>query len=167
MSFLIAVETARAEGIHELIALSDAYSAERYPPEGNFATSLEGLDSPEIALAVARIDGRALGCVGLKFETGGTAELKRLFVHADARGSGLGRKLMDFIEALARERGVRRINLETGPLNTEAVRLYQAYGYGECGPFGDYEANPYSLFMTKSLQSRHGLPSQDQGMAAR
>jgi putative acetyltransferase len=104
-----------------------------------------------IALAVARIDGRAVGCVGLKFEPDGTAELKRLFVHDGARGSGLGRRLMDFIEALAKERGTRRIDLETGPLNTEAVALYRAYGYAECGPFGDYEPNPHSLFMTKSL----------------
>jgi putative acetyltransferase len=151
MSHAIAVEDVRRPGISELIALSDAYSEARYPPEGNFATSIDGLDTPEIAFAVARIEGRAVGCVALKFEPDATAELKRLFVHDDARGLGLGRKLMDFIEALAGERGVRRINLETGPRNTEAVGLYRAYGYAECGPFGDYEDNPHSLFMTKDL----------------
>lgn len=153
MSLRIAVENVRGAGIGELIAASDAFSAERYPPEGNFGTSIDGLDRPEVAFAVARIEGRALGCVALKFESDGTAELKRLFVHSDARGEGLGRRLMDFIEAVAHERGTRRINLETGPLNTEAVALYRAYDYAECGPFGDYAENPYSLFMTKDLGS--------------
>ena len=151
MSLTIAVENVYRPGISELIALSDAYSDERYPPEGNFATALDDLDTPDISLVVARAGADAVGCVGLKFESDGIAELKRLFVHPGARGGGLGRKLMDFLEALARERGVRRINLETGPLNTEAVKLYKVYGYAPCGPFGDYEENPYSLFMTKDL----------------
>ncbi|MBX2806716.1 MAG: GNAT family N-acetyltransferase [Hyphomicrobiales bacterium] len=151
MSYTIAVEDVNGSGISELIDASDAYSAERYPPEGNFATDLAGLYAPEIALAVARKKGFAAGCAALKSEPHGNGELKRLFVHPDARGSGLGGRLIDYIEALARARGVRRINLETGPLNVEAVGLYRAYGYVECGPFGDYEDNPYSLFMTKDL----------------
>ena len=161
MSLTIAVENVRRPGISELIALSDAYSDERYPPEGNFATAIDDLDVPNIVLVVARASADAMGCVGLKFEPDGTAELKRLFVHPGARGNGLGRKLMDFLEALARGRRVKRINLETGPLNNEAVKLYQIYGYVACGPFGDYQENPYSLFMTKDL----GVTAQIEGAA--
>ena len=151
MSATIALESVRQPGIADLLALSDAYAAERYPPEGNFAFSMDELDVPEISFAVARKDGRALGCGGLKFEADGSAELKRLFVHDEARGQGLGRRLITFLEDLARQRGVAIINLETGPLNTEAVKLYSSQGYAECGPFGPYALNPWSLFMTKSI----------------
>ena len=48
--------------------------------------------------------------------------------------------------------------LDAGPLNTEAVAMYRRLGYVECGPFADYAANPYSLFMTRKLT---GEPSNE------
>lgn len=147
----IAVEPADRPDVRELIALSDAYSGERYPPEGNFATDIAGLSEADVAFAVVRDDGRAIGCAALKWSGDGTAELKRLFVREEGRGKGAARQVMAFLEELARARGTARIDLETGPLNTEAVALYRALGYAECGPFPPYEANPYSLFMTKDL----------------
>ncbi len=150
-TYTIALESVRQSDVYELIALSDAYSAERYPPEGNFALDIDSLDAFDIAFAVARSSIGAGGCVGIKFESDGTAEVKRLFVRDEARGHGLGRRLMSFIEDLARQRGVTTLNLETGPLNTEAVALYKALGFTVCGPFGPYEDNPYSLFMTREL----------------
>lgn len=151
MTVKIAAESVRQPEIVALIEASDRYSLERYPPEGHFGTDIDGLDRPDIIFAVARLDGRVVGCGALKFEEDATAELKRLFVTDAGRGRGIGKALMTWIEALAAERQVKRLNLETGPLNIEAVKLYRTFGYAECGPFGDYEDNPYSLFMTKKL----------------
>ena len=147
----ISIEPVNQPEIFELIELSDAYSLARYPAEGHFGTDVEGLSGDDISFAVVRDEGRAIGCGALKWNGDGTAELKRLFVRDEGRGKGAARKVMAYLEDMARARGVTRIDLETGPLNTEAVGLYGALGYAECGPFPPYEANPYSLFMTKEL----------------
>lgn len=134
-----------------LIEASDAYSLERYPPEGHFGTDIDGLKAADITFLTARRDGVAEGCGAIRWQADGSAELKRIFVLPSARGFGLGRKIMQRLEGLAAARGVETLYLETGPLNTEAVALYRRLGYVECGPFGDYAANPYSLFMTRNL----------------
>ncbi len=134
-----------------LIEASDAYSLERYPPEGHFGTDIAGLKSPDITFIVARRGGVAEGCGAVKWFDDATAELKRIFVSEAARGLGLGRRIMARLEAIAAERGAKTLYLETGPLNTEAVTMYRRLGYVECGPFADYAANPYSLFMTRKL----------------
>ncbi len=151
MTITIGIEPVRQPEIIELIALSDAYMNSLYPPEGNFAVDIDALEDPSVRFAVARLKGKIAGCCGIKWESNGTAEIKRLFVHEKGRGHGIGKRLMAFLENLARDHGIRTINLETGPLNVEAVRLYKSLGYTVCGPFGSYEDNPWSLFMTKSL----------------
>jgi len=152
VSVTIVVERPDQPDVAALITLSDDYMAGLYPPEGNFAVDIEALCQPDIAFVVARLDGRAAGCGGIKWLDDGTAEMKRIFVRDDARGHGLGRRIMAMLEELAAARPVARLYLETGPLNTEAVGLYQSLGYRTCGPFSDYQDNPHSLFMTKDLQ---------------
>lgn len=78
-------------------------------------------------------------------------EMKRTFVRSEARGAGLGRRLLHALEDAARRQGVGRISLETGIRQPEAIGLYRATGYRECPPFGSYALDPLSLFMTKRL----------------
>ncbi|MDS7597802.1 GNAT family N-acetyltransferase [Agrobacterium tumefaciens] len=152
MTVTIELEVPKQPEVVALIELSDEYMASLYPPEGNFAVDLDALSAPDISFLVARLDGKAVGCGAIKWFDDGSAELKRIFVHDDARGHGIGRKIMAALQALAEERGVFRLYLETGPLNVEAVGLYEALGYQHCGPFADYEENPHSLFMVKELK---------------
>lgn len=154
MTVTIATEQPKRPEVAALIGLSDDYMASLYPPEGNFAVDLDALSQPDISFLVARLNGKAVGCGGIKWFADGSAELKRIFVHDDARGHGIGRKIMAELEMLAATRNVIRIHLETGPLNVEAVRLYEALGYHSCGPFADYKENPHSLFMMKDLKQR-------------
>lgn len=154
MTVTIAIEEPKQPEVAALIGLSDDYMASLYPPEGNFAVDLDALSQPDISFLVARLDGKAVGCGGIKWFSDGSAELKRIFVHDDARGHGIGRKIMAELETLAASRNVIRLYLETGPLNAEAVRLYEALGYRSCGPFADYEENPHSLFMMKDFKQR-------------
>ncbi len=154
MNVTIAVEQPKQPEVVALIGLSDEYMDSLYPPEGNFAVDLDALSCRDVSFLVARLDGKAVGCGGIKWFEDGSAELKRIFVRDDARGHGLGRKIMAELEALAATRNVHRLYLETGPLNVEAVRLYETLGYRPCGPFADYEENPHSLFMMKDLKQR-------------
>jgi putative acetyltransferase len=81
----------------------------------------------------------------------GYGEIKRMFVDFLMRGQGLGRALLEAIETWARTEGLDVLRLETGVRNNEAVALYERAGYKRCGPFGDYQPDPLSIFMEKQL----------------
>lgn len=109
------------------------------------------LEAPHIRFLVARWQGKAVGCGALVIGAGGFAELKRVVVDPEVRGQGIGRALMQALEAIARAEGIRVIQLETGPDSAPALRLYRGCGYRERGPFGAYRPSPYSLFMEREL----------------
>lgn len=146
----IALETPLQPEILALIDASDAFAASLYAAEHRHAVGVERLTADDARFLVARRDGRALGCVGLVV-SGAQAEIKRMFVHDDARGLGIGGLLMASIENLARGEGVRLVQLETGPRNAAALKLYAKQGYRPCGPFGSYRPSPGSVFMEKTL----------------
>ena len=60
---------------------------------------------------------------------------------------------MDHLIGAARERGYRRVSLETGsgPAFEPARRLYASAGFEHCGAFGDYRPSPNSAYMTLEL----------------
>jgi putative acetyltransferase len=87
---------------------------------------------------VAREDGRALGCGALRSLGESVAEIKRMYVRREARGRGIGAAVLDRLEQEAVERGFRVVRLETGPLQPEAVHLYERAGYREIPCFGTY-----------------------------
>jgi putative acetyltransferase len=63
--------------------------------------------------------------------------------------------LLDHVVGEARLRGYSRLSLETGPTAefAPARSLYAAYGFRECGPFGPYALDEFSVFMTLDLRS--------------
>jgi putative acetyltransferase len=133
----------------------DRHDAALYPSESNHLVGIEGLMTPKSRFLVARgSDGQALGCgaILLRGDAGTeTAELKRMWVDPAARGSGLGRRLLDALQAAAIQEGATVIRLETGISQPEAIGLYRAAGFSECGPFGNYVADPLSIFMEKAV----------------
>ncbi|WP_456756297.1 MULTISPECIES: GNAT family N-acetyltransferase [unclassified Bradyrhizobium] len=137
--------------VRRLIALSDAYLAALYPPDSNHLVGAASLAVHGTVFLVARRDGEALGPIAFRIIAPGHAEMKRMFVRADARGAGLGRRLLEALEAVARSRQIARLSLETGIRQPEAIALYRAAGYQDCPPFGDYAPDPLCLFMTKHL----------------
>lgn len=147
----IGPEDPRQPEVRQLIALSDAYLAALYPPDSNHLVDVAALSAPGTMFLVARRDGEVLGSIAFRLIAPEHAEMKRMFVRADARGQGLGRRLLDALEEAARGRQIARISLETGIRQPEAIGLYRAAGYQECPPFGGYAPDPLSLFMTKRL----------------
>ena len=67
-----------------------------------------------------------------------------------ARRRGVARALLDHLVAAARERGHRRLSLETGaqPAFAAARTLYASAGFTQCDAFGDYAPSPNSVYMT-------------------
>lgn len=123
------------------------------PPESVHAMPIERLRAPDVTFYSAW-DGPALAaCGALKQLDASHGELKSMRADPAYRGKGAGRAILLHLITVARQRGYGRLSLETGtPEQFEpARRLYRAHGFAECGPFGEYEPDPFSLFMTRTL----------------
>ena len=70
-----------------------------------------------------------------------------------ARGRGIGRAMLDHLLGVARERGYRRVSLETGAMAAfaPARALYLNAGFQPTEPFGDYRASRNSVYLTLQL----------------
>ena len=147
----IEIENPDQAEVTALLAASDVYMASLYPAESNHMLDVDALRRPEVAFLVARAGGRAVGCGAVVSSGEGWAEIKRMFVSPQARGLKLGRRLLERLEAISRERGERWLRLEMGARQPEALALYRSAGFVEIGPFGDYRPDPVSLFMQKRL----------------
>jgi putative acetyltransferase len=148
----IVFETPDQPDVHALIGELDAHLYSLYPPENVYALDLASLLSPSVLFAVIRdAAGAAVGC-GAIVMTPEYGEVKRMYVRPQARGRGLARRLMETLEARAVEQGCRTFMLETGPTLSEALILYERLGYQHRGPFGDYPADPLSVFMQKNAR---------------
>ncbi len=82
---------------------------------------------------------RGLGCVALRPFDDTTCELKRLYVRPQARGSGLGRALVEEVVAEARRLQYARMRLDTLPTMVAAQALYEQLGFHEIAA---YTSNP-------------------------
>jgi putative acetyltransferase len=148
----IGPEDPRQADVRRILAESSAYLQALYPSESNHLTDVDALAAPDAVFLVARRNGELLGSIAFRIIAPGHAEIKRMFVRAEARGGGLGRRLLHALEDTARQKHIDRISLETGIRQPEAIGLYRAAGYQDCPPFGSYNDDPLSLFMTKRLQ---------------
>lgn len=106
---------------HELETLQGEYG----DPDGVFLLAEDG-DTP-------------MGCVALRRFSQDACEMKRLFTLPAASHQGLGRKLAEAVIAVAKERGYRRMLLDTVPSMAAAQRLYAQLGFV---PREAYRYNP-------------------------
>lgn len=95
-------------------------------------------------------DGEMIGCGTMKKIKPDTAELKRLYVKPKARGTGLGRHLVDRRIAAAREMGIKTLLVDTLKANVEMQGLYRSLGFEEVDAFPEsatYQLLPQLLPM--------------------
>jgi DNA-binding MarR family transcriptional regulator/GNAT superfamily N-acetyltransferase len=86
---------------------------------------------------VVYLHGEAIGCGAVKHHGGAPAEIKRMWIAPQARGLGLGRRLLETLEACARKGGARVAHIETSAVLSEALSLYRSTGWVEVPPFND------------------------------
>lgn len=94
-------------------------------------------DSPKSCFLMARRGNDVVGCVALRDLGEGIAEMKRMFVRPQAQGSGVGKRLATSVMKIASALGYATMRLNTGPLQTEAVNLYQKLGFKIIKPYYD------------------------------
>lgn len=94
---------------------------------------------------------RSIGCAAFKEYDRERAEVKRVFLCREYRGKGLGRQLLETLEALARQKGYAYLILESGEPLTAAMKLYRSMGYEMIPNYGPYVGMPESVCMEKKL----------------
>src|SRR5207248_5161117 len=99
----------------------------------------------------ACVEGWPAGCGGLRRFNKETAEIKRMYVEPGARCRGIGRKILDELEAAAKRLGYQKVRLETGTRQPEAIRLYESAGYQRIAAYGDFKDSPLSVCFEKSI----------------
>ena len=104
---------------------------------------------PTGLFVVAVSDGEPVACGGLHTIAPGVGELKRMWVHDDWRGAGLGSRLLRHLEDQSRALGHNMLRLDTNGALTEAIGMYQRAGYQAIGRYND---NPWAThFFQKPL----------------
>ena len=124
-----------------------------YDGEADIGPTREGrmFEPPDGVFLVTRIDGRAVGCGGVCRFDETRAELKRMYVEPGSRGLGIGRRLLEALEAEARSLGYVAVVLETGDRQPEALGLYTSAGYERIPCYEPYASRELSLCFEKSL----------------
>lgn len=141
-----------------LIAQVQAEYVRRYGGPDETVLHAGEFAPPGGAFLVGRLDGAPAVCGGWRSRDGGhpgfrdgDAELKRMYVVPGARGRGLARALLAELERRAVAAGRRRLVLETGDRQPEAVALYTGAGYSPVPPFGVYREQEGAIHLGKEL----------------
>jgi putative acetyltransferase len=150
---VIIEDSPAAADVRALLARHLAFTTAASPPEDMHALDADGLLDPAVTFFSCRRDGELLGVGALKRLDGQHAELKSMHTAAAARGRGVGQAMVGHLIAVARERGYRRVSLETGTMAefAPARALYARAGFTPCAPFGAYGPSRNSTFMTMVL----------------
>ena len=129
-------ETAQA-----LVARTLADLGERYDSSGDDTpVDPAEFDPPDGDFLVAFLDGVPVACAGWRSHGGDgvVAELKRMYTAPEARGRGVARTMLRAVEDAARKAGRKRLILECGSKQPEAIALYESSGYARIPDFGFY-----------------------------
>jgi putative acetyltransferase len=153
MSTTIVAERPDTADAMQLIAELDAVLTPLYAAESRHGFSVDKLVREKVAFFVMRHDGIPAGCGGIKLFGSDYGEVKRMYVRPQFRGLGLGKLMLNHLAEYTRQQGVNILRLETGIHQTEAIGLYQRFGFQRIPPFGEYFEDPVSLCMEKQLHS--------------
>jgi DNA-binding MarR family transcriptional regulator/GNAT superfamily N-acetyltransferase len=112
-----------------------------FDPAASLSADDRDLVPPRGAFLVASVDGEPVACGAVKPASAGIGSLKRMWVADRVRGLGIGRRVLEALEAQARELAMTTIRLETNQTLQEAIRLYRSAGFREVARFS---SDPYA-----------------------
>lgn len=141
--------------------LRDEYGVNDPPTDPALVrNSLAAYRRPEAVILLAERAGRSVGIGALRRQSGGVAEVKRMYVVPDARSLHIGSAILDRLIAEARVMDVRVLRLDTCQFMTDAQRLYRSRGFVERPPYPGTEIPPrlqqYWLFYERKADPQSG-----------
>ena len=151
---MISITAERPDSVDavELLSELDAQlQSNDYPQESRHAFSIEKLIKENVAFFVLRYEGQAVACGGVKLFGTEYGEVKRMYVRPAFRGRGFGRQILNRLVGYSQDYSVNVLRLETGIHQTEAILLYERYGFQRRSPFGEYKEDPMSIYFEKSI----------------
>jgi putative acetyltransferase len=154
MSAIITAERPDTADAITLITELEATLDPLYPQESRHGLSVERLIAEAVPFFVLRAGGIAAGCGGVKLFGTAYGEIKRMYVRPQFRGLGYAKLMLNHLSDYALAQGVSLLRLETGIHQHEAIGLYERMGFYQISPFGDYTADPLSVYYEKSLMQR-------------
>ena len=131
--------------------LDEHLLAHPYPSQSRHAFSVEKLLRERVVFFVTYYEGQLAGCGGVMMYVD-YGEVKRMFVRPRFRGKGLGKAMLNHLAEYVRIRQVPVLRLETGIYEVEAIGLYEAFGFQRRAPFGEYQEDPLSVYLERSLR---------------
>ena len=126
---------------------------EQTPPESVHALDISAYQSPDIKLWTAWSDDQLLGCGALKDLGDSHGEIKSMRTKNAYLRRGVADAILDEIIAHAKKSGMQQLSLETGATKHfhAAQAFYRRRGFEESAPFGSYQSDAHSLFLTMML----------------
>jgi DNA-binding MarR family transcriptional regulator/GNAT superfamily N-acetyltransferase len=123
--------------LREYVAELNRRSTRGFDPSVGATALPHEVRPPAGQFFVAYLHGEAIGCGAVKYHPGAPTEIKRMWIASEARGLGLGRRLLEKLEQCAWASGARVAHIETSAVLTEALALYRSAGWVEVPPFND------------------------------
>jgi putative acetyltransferase len=152
-ALLIREDDLSGEAIRDLLRLHLAGMHASSPPGTVFALDLSGLKVPQVTLWSAWHGDAIAGMGALKELSPRHGEVKSMRTHPDFLRRGVAAAILEHIIATARERGMKRLSLETGsgPPFEAALALYRRRGFVNGDAFADYERSEFNQFLHLAL----------------
>jgi putative acetyltransferase len=132
-----------------LDALTSELAVEGYTAEQTFGYSMQQLQSPNVDMVGACVDGKVIGVGGLEVQEDRIGELKRFFVTPEYRGTGVADALLAGLLDYARVHELDLVRLETGDKQRAAIAFYRRHGFVEIPRFGPYVESRTSVCMQR------------------
>jgi GNAT superfamily N-acetyltransferase len=140
--------------VRELTAEVQAEYGRLYGGDGDSSPmDPEQFAPPRGVFLLARDDGEPVGMGGWRHggPAADDAEIKRMYVRPARRRTGLARRILAELEQTATQAGVKRLVLETGTAQPEAIAMYRAAGFTDIPAFGHYASSPDAVHLGLAL----------------
>jgi putative acetyltransferase len=137
-----------------LDALTSELAVEGYTAEQTFGYTAEQLQTANVYMVGACVDGELVGVGGLEVQEDGIGELKRFFVTPEHRGTGVADAVLEALIDYARAHEIGVLRLETGDKQYAAMAFYRRHGFVQIPRFGPYVASGTSVCMQRLVRPK-------------